>query len=243
MKTLVFAKRCFKEIIKDPLNICFGLGFPLVLLLLPSAMQANIPVELFNIESLAPGVSIFGLSFMCLFSSTLIAKDKESAFLERLYTTPLRSKDYILGYLLPLIPIALIQTSITYLVAIFLGLPISINILYAILLSIPTAIFYISLGLLCGSVLNVKQVSGICGALVTNVSAWMSGVWFDIKLVGDGFYKVANILPFLHSVELEKSVISGQYSLVLTHIYPVIIYVLIITTLAIISFLRQIRKK
>lgn len=243
MKTITLAKRCFKEIVKDPLNIIFGLAFPIVLLLLLSAMQANIPVDLFEIERLAPGIIMFGLSFFSLFSATLIAKDKESMFLERLYTTPLKSYNFILGYMLPLIPLALIQSSITYLFSILLGLEISINILFALLLSIPIAILFISLGLLFGSVLNVKQVGGICGALLTNLSAWLSGIWFDISLVGKGFESVAKMLPFYHCVELQRSVISTNYSSMLSYLYPVLIYGFIITILSIILFLRQMKKR
>ena len=176
MKTLIFAKRCAKEILRDPLNLIFGLGFPTVLLLLLSAIQANIPVPLFEIKKLAPGVVVFGLSFISLFSSTLIAKDRESAFLHRLYTSPLKSSHFILGYTLPLIPIAMVQSLVCYLIAIALGLPFGSHILYAILMTFPISLFYISLGLLCGSIFNVKQVGGICGALLTNLSAWLSGV-------------------------------------------------------------------
>ena len=160
MRMLTFAKRCGKEILRDPLNLAFGLGFPLVLLLLLSAMQANIPVEIFKIDSLTPGMTVFGLSFMTLFSATLVAKDRESAFLQRLYTTPLTGVDFIMGYLLPLLPIALGQTVVCYLFAIPLGLTVNVNIVYAALGIIPMAIFNVSLGLLCGSLLGVKQVGG-----------------------------------------------------------------------------------
>ena len=204
MRMLTFANRCAKEILRDPLTLGFGLGFPLVLLALLSAMQANIPVDLFEINTLTPGITVFGLAFMTLFSATLIAKDRESAFLQRLYTTPLTGLDFILGYMLPILPIAIGQTVICYLFAITLGLTVSVNIVYAILGIIPMAVFNIALGLLCGSIFGVKQVGGLCGALLTNLSAWLSGVWFDLKLVGGIFEKIANALPFFHAVELEK---------------------------------------
>ena len=184
MKLFTFAKRCAKEILRDPINLGFGVGFPLVLLLLLSCLQANIPVNLFEINTLTPGITVFGLSFLTLFSATLIAKDRESALLQRLYTTPLTGFDFILGYMLPILPIVLGQAVICYLFAIFLGLTVSIHIVYAILGLLPMAVFNIALGLLCGSLLGVKQVGGICGALLTNLSAWLSGVWFDLKLVG-----------------------------------------------------------
>ena len=243
MRMLTFAKRCAKEILRDPLNLIFGLGFPIVLLLLLSAIQANIPVKLFEIESLAPGITVFGLSFLTLFSATLIAKDRESSLLQRLYTTPLKSSDYILGYMLPIIPIAIVQSVICYLIAIAIGLPITINIIYAILMIVPIAIFYVALGLLCGSVFNVKQVGGICGALLTNLSAWLSGVWFDLELVGGTFSKIANLLPFIHAVELERAMISGNFSESLSHIYPVLGYAIVIMIGAILLFLRQAKKQ
>ena len=213
MKMLTFAKRCAKEILRDPLNLAFGLGFPLVLLFLLSAMQANIPVSLFEIDNLTPGITIFGLSFMTLFSATLIAKDRESAFLQRLYTTPLTGLDFVIGYMLSILPIALSQTVICYLAAVPLGLTVSINIVYGILGIIPMAIFNIALGLLCGSLLGVKQVGGVCGALLTNLSAWLSGVWFDLNLVGGLFEKIANMLPFVHVTSDNSFVLSASLHL------------------------------
>lgn len=243
MRMLTFGKRCAKEILRDPLNLIFGLGFPIVLLILLSAIQANVPVRLFEIESLAPGITVFGLSFMTLFSATLVAKDRESALLQRLYTSPLKAADFIVGYMLPIIPIAIAQCAICYLVAIILGLSVTANILNAILMIIPFAIFQIALGLLCGSVLNVKQVGGICGALFTNLTAWLSGVWFDLELVGGSFRKIANMLPYVHAVELERAMINGDYSELLPHVCVVIGYTIVITIGAILVFLRQMKKQ
>ena len=243
MRTLHFAKRCAKEILRDPINLIFGLGFPIVLLVLLSAIQANVPVDLFKIDSLAPGITVFGLSFMTLFSASLIAKDRETSFLARLYTTPLQAIDYILGYMLPILPIAVAQSITCYLVAIAIGLKISANLLYALLMILPISVLYISLGLLCGSLLNVKQVGGICGALLTNLSAWLSGVWFDLKLIGGVFEKLANFLPFIHAVELERAMLSGDYSNVIVHLLYVLIYDLVVAVSAVLCFLRQMKRQ
>ena len=240
---MTFAKRCTREILRDPVNLAFGLGFPLALLLLMSAIQANIPVPLFEIEKLTPGICVFGLSFMTLFSATLIAKDRESAFLQRLYTSPLRGADFMLGYMLPILPIALTQTVVCYLCAVVLGLPVSVNILYGILGMVPVAVFYIGLGLLCGSVLGVKQVGGICGALLTNLSGWFSGVWFDLGLVGGVFRKIANVLPFLHGVEMERALLAGDFGAALSEFLPVMCYCVITTVIAVLLFLRQMNRQ
>ena len=243
MRMLPFARRCAKEILRDPINLAFGLGFPLILLVLLSAMQANIPVSLFEIDTLTPGITVFGLSFMTLFSATLVARDRESAFLQRLYTTPLTGTDFILGYLLPLLPIALGQTAICYLAAIPLGLTIRVNILYAVVGILPMAVFNISLGLLCGSLLGVKQVGGICGALLTNLSAWLSGVWFDLELVGGAFEKIAHALPFYHGAELEKALFAGDFSLALSHFWPVALYGALAAAAAVAFFFRQMKNQ
>ena len=243
MRMMTFARRCAKEVLRDPINLGFGLGFPLVLLLLLSALQANIPVSMFEIETLTPGITVFGLSFMTLFSATLVAKDRESAFLQRLYTTPLTGLDYISGYMLPILPIVIGQTVICYLAAFPLGLTLHMGILYAVIGIIPMAIFNIALGLLCGSVLGVKQVAGICGALLTTLSAWISGVWFDLKLVGGFFEKLANALPFVHAAELEKALCCGNFKIAASHILPVILYSILITAAAIFCFLGQMKKQ
>lgn len=171
MKMLAFARRTGKEILRDPLTVLFGLGFPVILILLLSAIQASIPVPLFEPDRLTPGITVFGLAFMTLFSATLIARDRESALLERLYTTPLTAGDYIMGYALPIFPIAAAQCVICYAIAALLGLRLTVNTVYAVLFMLPVSVFFIALGLLCGSVMNVKQVGGICGALLTNLTA------------------------------------------------------------------------
>ena len=243
MRMLSYSLRTAKEILRDPLNLGFGLGFPLVLLFLLSAIQANIPVSLFELEMLTPGLTVFGLAFMTLFSAALIAKDRSSSLLQRLYTTPLRPADYILGYMLPVLPISAAQCLLCYLAAACLGLKLTINVLWALLLLIPAEIFFIALGLLCGSVFTDKQVGGICGALLTNLTAWLSGVWFDLDLVGGAFKAIAYALPFVHAVEMERAVLAGNYSNIWPHLLWVLGYGIVALVAAVLLFLRQMRRQ
>ena len=243
MRMVTFAKRCCKEILRDPINLFFGLGFPLVLLLLLSSLQKNIPVSLFEIDTLTPGITVFGLSFITMFSASLISKDRETAFLQRLYTTPLTGLDFILGYMLPLLPITLGQAALCFLFSIPLGLTVRIHIIYAIIGIIPMAVFNIALGLLCGSLLGTKQVGGVCGALLTNLSAYLSGVWFDLNLVGGFFEKIAYALPFVHAAEMEKALFRGDFQLAATHLLPVALYSAVVTVVAVLCFLRQMKKQ
>ncbi len=242
-RMLSFANRTMKEILRDPLTLGFGLGFPVILLLLLSLIQANIPVEMFEITHLAPGITIFGLSFITLFSAQLIAKDRTSSLLTRLYTTPLRATDFILGYLLPIIPLCLAQTVICYILAMILGMQFSVNIIWATLMNLVPSFFYIALGLLCGSALTEKQVGGICGALLTNLSAWISGIWFDIQMLGKVFMRIANALPFIHAVELERAMAIGDFKAAIPHLWWVLIYAVVLMVIAIMVFLRQMKNR
>lgn len=243
MKSLALSTRTAKEILRDPINLFFGLGFPLILILLLSTIQRNIPVSLFEIDKLTPGITVFGLSFMSLFAAVIVSKDRESALLSRLYTTPLNSFDFIIGYTIPLIPISILQSLICYIIAIPFGLKLSIGVIMALIGNILVSLFFISFGVLCGSSLSSKQVGGICGALLTNLSAWLSGIWFDISLVGGVFKTVADALPFIHAVEMEKALFSGNYEGIGIHILIVGIYTLIVTLLSIYMFLRQMKNK
>ena len=242
MRMKAFSVRCLKEIVRDPLNLFFGLAFPLILLCLLSAIQANIPVNLFEIERLAPGITVFGLSFMTLFSATLVARDRETSFMDRLFTTPLTAVDFISGYILSLFPVALLQGVISYLAALAFGLKLSVNILFALIALFPIALFFISLGLLLGSVLTVKQAGGVAGALVTNLSAWLSGIWFDLELVGGTFQKIADLFPFVHAVNMERAIINGSFQISSGDIFYVTAWAIAVFLIAVLLFVRQMRK-
>ena len=196
MKLRALCRRTTLELVRDPLTLGFGLGFPLVLLLLLSAIQANIPVSLFEIDRL-----------------------------------------------LPLLPMAAVQVAVCYLAAIPLGLTVSVRMLWAVLLDLPAALLFIGLGLLCGSVLNVKQAGGICGALLTNLTAWLSGTWFDLELVGGAFKRIAYALPFVHAVELDRAALAGDWAGLTPHLWWVLAYAAAALAAAVLLFLRQMKKQ
>lgn len=241
MKTLMFSSRTLKEIIRDPISLFFGLVFPIILLILLTLINNNIPTDIFDINQLTPGIAVFGLSFMALFAGQTIAKDRTSEFLTRLFTTPMKAKDFILGYTLPLIPMALLQTVLCFIVALFLGMTFNFFIIPTIFSLLPIGIVFISSGLLLGSVLSEKAVGVICGALLTNVAAWFSGAWFNVELVGGVFEKIAYALPFLHAVEMGRAVVTGQFVDVLPHIWWVLGYAIGISIAAIYVFRKKMR--
>lgn len=239
MRVLTFTIRNSKEMIREPLNLALGIGFPLVVLVLLSVIQANIPVDLFVIERLIPGIAVFGLSFIATFSGTLIAAVRDTSFLLRLFTTPLTAYDYIMGYTLPLLPMAILQIIISFIAAFFLGLTLNLNVLLSILILIPAAVVFIGFGLLAGSLFNEKMVGNVCGAVLTNLTVWLSGAWFDLDLVGGWFEKLAYSLPFAHAVDASRAAIVGDYSAIMPHLWWVIGYAVVTMLIAIVVFKKK----
>lgn len=246
MRKLTFASRNTKEITRDPLTVFFGVGFPLVLLILLSLINKSIPEgsgpDLFEIDQLAPGITVFGLSFLSLFSSMLIAKDRTTSFVLRLFTSPLKPADFILGYTLPMLPIALLQTLVCYAFSLIFGMAFSVNLLLAAVVNLPIAVVFIALGLLFGSVLSEKAVGGVCGALLTNLSAWFSNIWFDTALVGGVFQTIANLLPFSHAVNAARAAVAGDYAAIFPDLWWVIGYAVILTVAAVAVFSAKLKK-
>ncbi|MDR1329403.1 MAG: ABC transporter permease [Oscillospiraceae bacterium] len=240
MRIILFAKRNIKEILRDPINLFFGLGFPLILLALLSVINAAIPPEannpMFAIENLAPGLAMFGTVFMALFAGMLIAKDRTSSFLMRLFTSPMTALDFLLGYTLPMLIMALGQAAITLLASGIAGLEITVNILLAVVVTMLTSLLFVGAGLLCGSLMGDKAVGGMCGALLTNVAGWLSGVFIPLDLIGGAFKTTTDVLPFYHSVQAIRATLDGNSGDIISHLAVVMGYTVVIFVLAVIAF-------
>ena len=245
MRMMVFAKRNTKEILRDPLTLFFGAAFPVILLLLLWMIGRNIPQgqgpDTFVIEKLAPGIALFGLTFITLFSALLVSKDRGDSLMLRLMTSPMTASDFVFGYTLPLIPLAIIQILIVFAVSVPMGFRLSSDILLSIVTLIPAAILFIGIGLLFGTILNEKQVGGICGALMTNLCAWLSGIWFDVAAVGKWFETIAKALPFSHAVNAARYAAAGDYASIMPELIWVIAYAVVISVLAVILFSGKLR--
>ena len=205
MRMLNFAKRNFKELIRDPISLIFEIALPIVLLFI--FKQFNMPGENYKLQNFTPGIIVFGFSFVTLFTSTLIAKDRTSSLLIRLGTSPMKSSDYILGYTVSLLPIIIIQDALFFTVAVMLGLPFSTGMLYTVLLSIPVSIFYIALGILIGSLVSERGTGGL-GSLVVQLVCFTSGMYFSKEMVGGFFAVICRFLPFESSLNIIKAALN-----------------------------------
>lgn len=240
MRYLAFASRNRKEILRDPLTLLFGIVLPIIIMCLFSIMQKNMPFDLYSIENLTPGVIIFSFSFLTLFSGMLIGKDKSSSFLMRIFASPMSAFDYLTGYALPLLPVAILQIVICFIAAFFLGLSFNTNVLGAVILLIIIALLYIGFGLLLGTYFTDKQVGGIF-AIFVNLTTWLSGTWFNLDMVGGAFKTIGYALPFAHAVDATRLALSGEYDDLVVPLLWVAGYTIIIFVIAVLGFKRKMK--
>ncbi|WP_310605481.1 ABC transporter permease [Anaerosporobacter sp.] len=247
MKSIIFAKRTLTEILRDPLSYIFCLGFPLLMLILMSIINESIPAEanmdVFQIQNLAPGIAVFGLTFVMLFTCLQVSKDRATAFLIRLYAAPIKSHEFIIGYTYPVILIAVIQSFITFLSAIVIGAVNGysfhlINIVICVLVLLPSAFLFIGFGLFIATLLSEKAAPGICSILIT-ASCMLGGIWMDVDAIGGTLAKVCKALPFYHGVSAARMAISGHYHELLKPLVIISVYAVVIYLLAVFLFKRK----
>lgn len=245
-----FATRNLKELLRDPLSYIFCLGFPLIMLVVMTVVNSSIPEEagmtIFRIDNLGPGIAVFGLSFVMLFTCLSVSKDRSGSFLVRLYASPMRSADFILGYLLPVFILALAQSLITMLCALIVGLVTDIKLdflgaLAVVPALIPLGIFFISTGLLFGTLFSEKASPGLC-SIIISLSAFLGGVWFDVEGIDGVLADICNVLPFYHGTKAARAALaldfSGDFWI---SIAISAAYALVMTVLSILIFKRKMR--
>ena len=237
MRIINFAKRNFKELTRDPISLIFEIALPIFLLFI--FQQIKIPEESYKLENFTPGIIIFGFSFITLFTATLIAKDRSSSFLIRLGVSPMKSSDYILGYILSLIPIVIIQDILFFITALLLGLSFSISIIYTILVSIIVSILFITFGILIGSLVSEKASGGV-GSIIVQLVAFTSGMYFSKDLVGNVFAFICEILPFESCLNIIKGALNSNFEMITTrNIIVFLAYTITIIVISIIVFKRK----
>lgn len=238
MKTLNFAKRNFKELIRDPLSIIFAILLPLFLLFI--FQQFKIPSEIYKIENFTPGIIIFSFSFITMFAATLIAKDRTTSLLTRLCASPMKIKDYLLGYTLAILPIILIQNILFFIGAIILGLSLSINIIYTIIISIFLSLLFIALGIIIGCIASDKSAPGV-SSIIVQIVVFTSGMYFSTDMVGKTFGIICNILPFSRILNVTKGVLNGNINGLISQIIIIMGYILLFSLIAYVLFKKRLQ--
>lgn len=238
MRALNFAKRNLKEIIRDPLSLIFAVLLPLFLLFI--FQQFDIPSEVYSLENFTPGIVIFGFSFITLFTAVLVAKDRSTALLTRLCAGPMKISDYILGYLIAVLPIVVLQNVLFFASAVLLGLKFGGGMPLAVLAAIPISVVFIMLGILIGSVTSEKSASGV-SSIVVQLVAFTSGMYFSSDMIGDVFAVICKILPFSNCLDIIKGVLNGNSDNILVPIIIVAAYIVALSALTSIVFSKKLR--
>ncbi|MCQ4022747.1 MULTISPECIES: ABC transporter permease [unclassified Ruminococcus] len=251
MRIKAFASRNIKELIRDPLSYIFCLGFPLIMLLVMSVIGQSIPenegTAIFNVQNQSAGTAVFGLAFVMLFAALLISKDRASALLCRLFASPMRSVDFILGYTLPLIIIAAAQLAVNVISSVIIGAAVGesfnfLNLLMSLAVHIPTIFLFIGLGIIFGTLFNEKSSPGI-SSIIVSLAPMLGGVWMPIDAMGGVILTIAKIFPFYHAVKASRTVLAGSSEGVAASILILCAWAAVIFILSIFVFKAKMRSE
>lgn len=219
-RTVSFAKRNLKEMCRDVLSYIFCLAFPIVMLVIMTLVNESIPAEanmtIFRIDNLLGGIIIFGQTFVMLFTTLSVSKDRETSFLMRLYASPMKSSNFTMGYFLPMILIALAQAFVavvaSFVISLIVGVKLNlVGVLLSIIISVPSAIMFIGIGVLFGTILNSNAAPGLC-SIVISLGSFLGGIWFDAEGTGGVMYKICKCLPFIYCTRSVRSTIAMDFS-------------------------------
>lgn len=242
-RTAVFAKRNITEIMRSPVSWAFGLLLPLGIfvimqIIMNSIKGAAATVPMFDVDRFTGGVVIFGASFFSMFAAMLISNDRKQSFLSRLFASPMKARDFILGYALGVLPLALAGSVITFAAAMCFGVTLSANILAAVSFSVVIDMLFVAIGIIMGSLLSDKNAPPLC-SVVVQLTALLSGMWFDLDMIGGGFNVFCHVLPFAHCYDIIRYTIAGDYANVWLPVLVTAGYTVALTVAAVFAFRRS----
>lgn len=256
--TNAFIKRNFLEMLRDPLSYVFSIGFPVVMIILFSVIgkYAEGMDVIFGAKTLIPGMMMFSFTFVMMLSSLLVAKDRTSAFVIRLYTSPMKTVDFVLGYTVPFFAVGIAQEiaclAFGGLIALitggsFFSFGAALLLMLAML---PMLLICICLGVLFGSVLNEKAAPGISSVFIS-AAGILGGAWMPLDTMG-GFETFCRFLPFYPSVYIGRVITGASHSVpdmgaytfdsvAALGIIPIAVFLIVLAALALIAFKRNMK--
>ncbi|MBO7378037.1 MAG: ABC transporter permease [Clostridia bacterium] len=244
-RIFTLTKRNVKEIIRDPLSLVFTLAMPLFMEILFYLIFHELTAQ-FRMKYLAPGIVEFSQSFLALFTGILIAVDRKTSFLTRLYVSEAKPYEFISGYAFAVLPIALVQSVLFFLVGGFFDFSLfGLGMVLAVPLSVISSLFFIAVGILIGSVCGEKSVGGVSSIVITGQSV-LSGMWFPVEGLNRGMIAFMEVLPFKNATKLVQNVIIGVNDVFKDFALPLLIvlaYTAVAFVVAIIAFKSKMKEK
>lgn len=237
MRSLALAKRNFIEVWRDPLSLGLTIGLPIAMLLVMQLLSGV--DEFFSVTSLMPGIVLFGFVMLMFSAALALSRDRESALFSRLLTAPLVPNDFVSGYSLPYLPVALIQAAVLFAIGLFLGLGTEGNVALVILILSIMAIMYIAWGMILGATFSTKAVP--FAYMVILLLTIFGGAWMDLDAIGGVFRTAGDIFPFAHALDASRAIMidGAGFGDVATHLYWMLGYTVVTVALAIFSFKRR----
>ncbi len=167
----------------------------------------SVEAEVTQMDFVAPGIIIFGLLILVPTSARLMVKDKEAGYMSRLLTTPTRPWEFISGYSLALVVIAIVQIIIFIMLGVAFGMNIVGNIFLAFLVYFVAGLCSIGIGMVVAALSKSEnQAEPLCW-LIAMPLAVLSGVWFPQEIMPDFIQVLGDIFPFSHAVSASRMII------------------------------------
>ena len=237
-RTVNFYKRNLKEVFRDPVIYVFCIAFPVVMFLLFNLINnlSNGNTPTFEIEALLPGIMVFSYSFIMLTIALCVSKDKQTSFLKRLFSSPMKPLEYVLGYAIVGFIIGLLQTVVCIITAFIISLAKKVDfisfdkILLLIVSEIPILVLNVFLGILFGTILNDKSSPAVCSVSIS-VSGILGGCWMPLEIMG-GFETFCRVLPFYPSVYIGRIITGAKNAFLATYAFDSVAVIGLITILA-----------
>ena len=177
---------------------------------IPVTINANpihIETEITFIDFMGPGIIVFGILILIPTSARIMVSDKEKGFLSRLLTTPTRPLDFISGYSLCLVVIAITQIIIFVAAAWGFGMDIVGSLWLAFLIFLLTGLCSIGIGMVVASLTKTEnQAEPLCWLFAMPL-AMLSGCWFSIEMLPSYLRAAAYAFPYAHAIDASRGVL------------------------------------
>lgn len=181
--------------------------------------------------------------FVFLISGMALLKERTSGTLERLLATPVKRSEIVYGYMLSYGLIAILQTAVVVLAAIWLlDVEVVGNLFHVIIVSVVLALVALAFGILLSTLAKSEFQMMQFIPLVIMPQLFFSGI-IPLSSIGDWAQTVGKFLPLTYSGDAMSQIILYGRGLgdILPNIGGLLIFLVILTILNIVG-LRRYRK-
>lgn len=253
MSFFPFARRTYKEFLRDPVSMIFGAAFPVILMIVLQIICKNLTNEgmeiasVYQIDKMMIGISIYSFSFTSFYAGIRVSKDKNDYYIQRFYSTNMELDDYILGYVAPLLFITFLQSIVCITTAFLLDAILSLDILhfglnYLLLIGmmLPCEIIFICIGIMLGVSFKAKESIYIFIGIII-VTILTSNIFFNVSSFGSAYVIFCRALPFYPTYEALVGLLNG-FTEAFPYYFVTIAYGIILFILMIIIFKRKMNR-